>query len=303
MELEETESSVVQISMRKFADFTRRQNVGRTSKDVIHDWYLRFATNCGQRPSEAQELLWIDELSDIDPLRLEYAFRAVIRIHVFATIPQIGQIRAQLDGAAQSAAETAAEVKWGKVLEYIRLHFNPDIPPCPACFNRKRCNRHDPPRVYPRIGKRTQHAIDAAGGLTFLADCDRQDLPWARKRFIEAYLRYGELEQSQFLLPDGELKESIAALAERKELPPAHTSVEAADETLPRVPMSDCERKLHNAEIVRLRTQIGPARQRYSLAQLQEDLSKLGELETDPDRVAGWQRQKAEFVARGLLPT
>jgi hypothetical protein len=84
----------------------------------------------------------------------------------------------------KSAEEEAAQ-KWTKVLDYIRVHWNPDIPPKNA----------------PRITERTMRAIKAAGGLAYLSDCDRESLQWARKRFIETYLRYGELQQGEYLPP------------------------------------------------------------------------------------------------------
>jgi hypothetical protein len=52
-----------------------------------------------------------------------------------------------------------------------------------------------------------------------VADCDLESKQWARKRFIEAYIRYGELQQEQFLLPDGELKNLLADVAQTKALP------------------------------------------------------------------------------------
>ena len=46
-------------------------------------------------------------------------------------------------------------------------------------------------------------------------------MQWAKKRFIESDLAWVELEQDQFLLPDGELKNLLAGIAETKALPPA----------------------------------------------------------------------------------
>jgi hypothetical protein len=71
------------------------------------------------------------------------------------------------------------------------------------------------PRNPRPISERTRRAIAAAGGLDFIRECDPDALTWARKRFLESYVRYGELEQDKYLLPDGELKTLIAETAQK----------------------------------------------------------------------------------------
>jgi hypothetical protein len=115
-------------------------------------------------------------------------------------MPTIGDIRQHLRKAAGSAADEEAAQKWTQVLEYIRLHWSPDIP------------------SKTRIRERTQRAINAAGGLAYIADCEPEAKQWARKRFLEAYVRYAELQQEQYLLPDGEVKNLLAGLAQTKAL-------------------------------------------------------------------------------------
>jgi len=116
-------------------------------------------------------------------------------------MPTIGDIRQHLRKAESNAAEEEASQKWNQVLDFIRLEWSPDIPS-------KR-----------RISERTQRAINAAGGIAYIADCEPEAKQWARKRFIETYVRYGELQQEQFLLPDGKLKELFANAAKTKALP------------------------------------------------------------------------------------
>jgi hypothetical protein len=41
-------------------------------------------------------------------------------------------------------------------------------------------------------------------------------LTWARKRFIEAYVRYAKLRQDEYLLPAGEVPNLLAECAETK---------------------------------------------------------------------------------------
>jgi hypothetical protein len=48
-----------------------------------------------------------------------------------------------------------------------------------------------------------------------MRECNADELTWARKRFIESYVRWGELQQDQYLLPDGELKTLLEEHAEQ----------------------------------------------------------------------------------------
>jgi len=59
----------------------------------------------------------------------------------------------------------------------------------------------------------------AAGGLAYLSECQPEEKQWARKRFIEAYMRWEELQRDYALLPEGEFKVSLKALAEAKSMP------------------------------------------------------------------------------------
>jgi type III secretion system FlhB-like substrate exporter len=44
---------------------------------------------------------------------------------------------------------------------------------------------------------------------------------WGKKRFIESYLAWEEIEENQLLLPDGDLKNLLAGVAAAKALPPS----------------------------------------------------------------------------------
>jgi hypothetical protein len=166
---------------------------------------VRFALNADKPLSARDQAVycstWDDGFSDIDAGRLKAAFIACLRSHTFKTIPTIGDIRQHLQKAEGDATDELAERKWTQVLEYIRLEWSPDIP------------------SQRRITERTQRAINAAGGLAYIADCEPEAKQWARKRFIESYIRYGALEQEQYLLPDGELKDALADFAQTKALP------------------------------------------------------------------------------------
>jgi hypothetical protein len=63
------------------------------------------------------------------------------------------------------------------------------------------------------MSKRTRRAINATGGLAYLSECIGDNLVFARKRFIEAYLRWDELKRDEYLLPPGEVKNLLADIA------------------------------------------------------------------------------------------
>lgn len=175
----------------------------RTSEDVIREWVARFAVNCGQQLSEARVLLWIDELSDIEPDRLIPAFRAAMRSHTFNSIPQIGDIRAKIDKTESDARTIEAKVVWERVLMAASLggHFED-------------------------FDAVTQQALGRSG-WSYLVHCDSYEgAKWAEKQFVAAYIRLHETRQAEHLLGEGKAKKIIRQLgaelgrAAPRELPP-----------------------------------------------------------------------------------
>jgi hypothetical protein len=134
---------------------------------------------------------------------LKAAFVACLRSHQYPRIPTIADVRQHLKKAQSNAADEEAGQKWTQVLEYIRVRWSPDIPS----------------RNAPGFREQVQRGINAAGGLAYIADCELEAKQWARKRFVEQYIRYGELQQERFLLPDGALKNLLADVAQTKALP------------------------------------------------------------------------------------
>ena len=172
---------------------------------LIREWLFRFSVNASEAltPERASALavLWTEAFADLPDAVLEHAFRKTLNECKFW--PKVADVLEHVEHAQTNAAEEEAAQKWTRVLDYIRVFWNPDIPPKNA----------------PRITERTRRAINAAGGLAYLADCARESLQWARKRFIEAYIRYGELQQDEYLLPAGEVRDLLEACAKQKQLP------------------------------------------------------------------------------------
>jgi len=140
---------------------------------------------------------WADGFTDVDCSRLKAALISCLRSHRFKTIPTIGDIRQHLERAEGNTAEEQAALKFDDVRSEIRRHYSPDIP----WHGRK-------------ISERTRRAITCAGGMAYLAECIGGDLVFARKRFIESWLRWDELQQDQYLLPE-QGKKLLAEAAQR----------------------------------------------------------------------------------------
>jgi hypothetical protein len=170
----------------------------RTSEDVIREWVARFAVNCGQQLSEARVLMWIDELSDIEPDRLIHAFPAVEHSHTFNSIPQIGDIRAKIDQAESDARTIEAKTVWERVLMAASLGGHIED-----------------------FDAVTQHALDRSA-WSYLVHCDNYEgAKWAEKQFIAAYIRLHETRRAEHLLGEGEAKKIIRRLgAELKRAAP-----------------------------------------------------------------------------------
>lgn len=171
--------------------------------------------------------VWINVFRDVHPLQAEAAFASAERELKFWPSP--AEVLGFISTAEEKASQEQAEQKWQQVLHYIRVYYSPDIP----------CRDHDYPdgrkQNAPRILERTQRAINAAGGLAYLADCDPESLQWAKKKFIEQYVRYGELKKDEHLLPDGRVRDLLADVAGTKHVdrllvvpPPVEPAIDPA---------------------------------------------------------------------------
>lgn len=173
--------------------------------ELINDWLTRFALNASIALDSKTRALygstWAEGFADVEPGRLKAAFIACLRSHTFKTMPTIGDVRQHLSKAEEIATNLEAEQKWAQVLAYAQS-TSPDCPSRPV-----------------KIKEQTQAAIRAAGELDWIRDCPKDDLQWAKKRFVEAFTSWNALEKNQFLLPDGEVKTLIAGIAEAKALP------------------------------------------------------------------------------------
>jgi hypothetical protein len=186
------------------------------SNDLVRQRLIRLAElirkDGAPYPLTAQLVgVWVDvfQHSQLTPEQIGAAFRRAETACRF--FPSPAEVLGFVSAAQASAIEEEAGQKWTRVLEYA-VRRSPDIP------------EHNPPR----ISDKTRSAIRAAGDLDYIRDCDRESLQWARKRFVEAYVRYVQLEHDGHLLPDGEIKSLLETVAAQKSLPASGKPKEAA---------------------------------------------------------------------------
>jgi hypothetical protein len=183
------------------------------SKDrLIREWLFRFGVE--HKEDVAPKLpLWLEAFNDIPVATLDRLFNRALRTNKF--FPKVAEILEPLVSADKNAAPEAAEEAWSHVLEIRRVYWNTDIP-------------GPVDRAVARLSDRVQQAARAAG---VFREVDRaKDLHvWAKKRFVESFIAYGELQQDAFLLPDGEIKDLLSGLSQAKMLPIAQDWTECRE--------------------------------------------------------------------------
>lgn len=179
-----------------------------TVADLIEEWLPKLAINAGvalDANTQAVFLaIWLEGLADLSPAVLLAAFRKTLMECAYWPV-KVADIRRHVSHAESNATGEAAQKAWQRVLEIRRVHWNPDIP---GPFD----------RALAALPERIRQAARASGVFRDVESADDLHV-WAKKRFLESFIAYGELEQEQFLLPDGEIKTLLAEFAESKALP------------------------------------------------------------------------------------
>jgi len=179
---------------------------------LIREWVAKLAINAGQaldsKTQAVYESIWSDGLADLPLNVLRAAFQKTLRECKFWPV-KVADIRQHVDRAKETALGEAADLEWQRVLDLRRVYWNPDMP---GGFS----------RGMPKLTERVQNACRAAGVFRNVETTEQLHI-WGKKRFIESYLAWESLEQSQYLLADGELKNMLAEIAETKALPPPAT--------------------------------------------------------------------------------
>src|SRR5277367_1160915 len=173
-----------------------------STEKLIREWLFRFGVE--HKEDVAPKLpLWLEAFGKIDADVLQCLFSRALRTCKF--FPKVSEILEPLESAEKNATPEAAEEAWEIAFDIRRRYWNPDIP---GPFNRALAGLSD----------RVRQACRAAGlwrDFDSVADLHT----WAKKRFVESFIAYGEREQDAFLLPDGEIKRLLADAARPMALP------------------------------------------------------------------------------------
>jgi hypothetical protein len=193
------------------------QRVTRSTDVIVRERIVEIAAVCGKVLTKSLVEIWCNDLSDIDPELLDRALLEVRRT-CSGFFPTPGDVRKKITDAEQRAFQLKAEQLWEKAVAYVDRYFHPNL---------------GIDRRAPELAAPMQHAIRAAGGIRHIYGCPSNELPWARKRFIEAYRNVHELGEAEHLLTDNESKEILGRLttntrtATARQLTPAPADSEA----------------------------------------------------------------------------
>jgi hypothetical protein len=241
-----------------------------SSSEIARQTLVKFAAKYYRDVTPALAQIWADELSDIRPDLLQRACDQVAKTWTSGFMPTPANIRAAIDQANAKAFGLEAEEAWQRALYFCTRHFHPDMG-----VNRRA----------PKLPAAIEHAIRAAHGMSFIYNADREQLVWAKKRFIEDFTNIHETGQVKHLLTDGEARRLLRQIASGgpqsdRALPVGKTEKSAsADKRQP----TDVEVN-QATEAARRKIFGGPIRDR-SEADLADEL----------------RRQKAALIERGWL--
>jgi hypothetical protein len=178
------------------------QETSASTGKLIREWLFRFAVE--HKEDIAPRLpLWLEAFGGMDAAILERLFGRALRTCKF--FPKVSEILEPLASAEANAAPEAAEQAWERVLELRRTRWSPDAP---GGFY----------GGAPKLSERVAQACRAAGlwrDFDSIADLHT----WAKKRFVESFVAWGEREQDKFLLTDAETRRLLADADRPKVLP------------------------------------------------------------------------------------
>jgi hypothetical protein len=169
---------------------------------TVREGLLRLATLYDRDVTEPMEALWMESLAGVDSRLAETALRHLEKTFIptmACPFPVPAHILNLLKDAQSTECAADAERAWQTSMAVILHLYHPDI------------GWHGPP-----LEGRERRAVEAAGGLRYLYAIPDDKLVWAKKAFIECYLRDDRLEKSAPLLAP-ELRPLLSEAAKKLE--------------------------------------------------------------------------------------
>lgn len=172
---------------------------------IIRQGLARFAALYNLVPSDVLPGIWFESLKDLTPevvagalLRVEREF---VPTHA-CPFPVPATVRGVLEGVKANENKVLAEDAWKKTLRWIDRNYHPDV---------KYSDQVE-------LDRKSMRALNAAGGPHWVSTCDQDQLPFARKAFLEAYEQLDKLGKDEFFIGNAEAKNILAEITDLKRL-------------------------------------------------------------------------------------
>jgi hypothetical protein len=178
------------------------------SSEAIRQFLVKAGEVYGKVLTPSLISIWVDALTGYSADKLAIMFRRTLetfKAEYGRTFPVIADVLAHAEKVKHAATSEAAEIAWKRVLEIRRVHYNPDLPQYLA-------------QALTRLPERIRRAARAAGVFREHETTEALHV-WAKKIFVESFLRWETSEESLNLLPEGEIKNLLTDAAETKALP------------------------------------------------------------------------------------
>lgn len=192
------------------ADLSEQNKPSQRSMAVIRKWLTELAMEYDYTVTQENAIVlcqvWARRLVDLSPEQIQAAFEKLEKCFeptAACRFPMPVHLLKHVEEATHAQSEESAESSWHDTMRAIERQYHPDIS-----------------WRGPRLPDRADRSLRAAGGEHYVANCPETDLIWAKKRFIEEWLRSEVLERDGNLLPmnevDPRLRGALQELAERK---------------------------------------------------------------------------------------
>lgn len=143
---------------------------------------------------------WTKLLSRFSVEKVEVAMQKALQSCKRFPVP--ADVISQLALPDSVIEEERAENSWQAALEWARENGN--LP--------------DGAKPRTPLDRRSAHALRVAGGANYVESCSKDDLVWARKRYLEAYTRYLQVECADLDALPEDIRAEIGRLGRDKEL-------------------------------------------------------------------------------------
>ena len=183
----------------------RSEERSEISAAVIKSALTAMAVTFGKELDEMILKSWTRALDDLSKEQIIEGFRRMEKTFIptaACPFPVPAHLRAHVDAAKENATQVSAEDAWEKSMEWVRRFYRPD------CRNMTR----------PKLTHMLWRSLCVAGGPDHVSECSMDELAWAKKRFIEAYLSLEQLKEDENFIGRSEAREILNSIGSGNQL-------------------------------------------------------------------------------------